>query len=207
MHQQHNLKDKVFDYQQKLEENPQHLTAYYNMGVILKKLGCLEQAVDAYKNQLNVNPLHEKSWNNIGTVLFKQERYSEAKKSFNKALEIDPTYVYALTNSAELALVEKDYPLCLQYVNEILKLVTDNTEEYILAPFIIWLTAADKSYQPVLDAIKNQDNEHAFNWNFESLELVIYTLCKSQQKIAESFIAYFNKDLSLSGLQERLKND
>jgi tetratricopeptide (TPR) repeat protein len=205
--QKNKFKEKVTIYKQKLIDNPEHPTAYYNMGGVLKKLGHLDQAIDAYKHQLEMNPLHEKSWNNMGTTLSQQGNYQEAEIAFTKALEIEPSFLLALTNIVELALIQQDIELCIHYINKILKLVGDKTDEFSVVPFLLWLTAVEKSYQPVLTAIEKRDPDLNFNWDFKELEPVIKGLRKSQQKIAACFIRYFTNQLSFSALQERLKDD
>jgi len=207
LNQESELEEKVTIYKQKLIDNPAHQTAYYNMGGVLKKLGRLNQAIDAYKHQLDMNPLHEKSWNNIGTTLSQQGNYQEAKVAFTKALEIEPNFLLVLTNVAELALIQQDTELCNHYINKILKLVGDKADEYSVALFLVWLTAVEKSYQPILTAIEKRDPEINFDWDFKVLEPVIERLRKSQQKIAVCFILYFTNQLSFSALQERLKDD
>ncbi len=205
--QEENLEESVVIYKQKLIDNPEHQTAYYNMGGILKKLGHLDQAIDAYKHQLEINPLHEKSWNNMGTTLSKQGNYKEAEIAFTKALEIQPNFLLALTNAAELALIQQNTQLCNDYINNLLKLVGDKADEFSVAPFLVWLTVVEKSYQPILTAIGKREPDLNFDWDFKELEPVIMGLRKSQQKIAACFIRYFTNQLSFSALQERLKDD
>lgn len=200
------LQKNIDNYRQKLTENPEHETAYYNMGVAFKKLGRLEEAIDAYKRQLEINPQHDRAWNNLGTSLFLQGSYAEARMAFVKALEINPIYLYALTNDAELALVQNDVARCRKNVEAILKLVGDKTEEFVVCPFLLWLASPEKSYQPILQAIESRQPKNYFNWNFDSLETVIQRLSFPKQEIARSFISYFSNDLSYSGLQENLKN-
>jgi tetratricopeptide (TPR) repeat protein len=207
LNQKNRLRETVRYYQQILIEEPEHPIAYYNMGVALKELGEFEKAISVYKHQLKINPLHYKSWNNIGSTLTQLEIYEEAKKAFDKALKIDPIYLYALTNAAELSLIEADHDLCTYYVDEILKLVGDQADEFSVMAFFVWLNTDNASYQPVLDAIEKRDSKKEFKWSFETLRPVIEKLRKSKQKIAESFIRYFNNQLSFSGLDKRLKNE
>ena len=205
--QKNELEEKVTIYKQKLMDNPENQTAYYNMGNILKKLGHLDQAIDAYKHQLEMNPLHEKSWNNMGTTLSQQGNYKEAEIAFTKASAIEPSFLLALSNAAELALIQQDTELCIHYINKILKLVDDKADEFSVALFLVWLTAVEKSYQPVLTAIGKREPEINFNWDFKALEPVIERLRKSQQKIAACFIRYFTNQLSFPALQKRLNDD
>lgn len=205
--QKNELEEIITTYKQKLIDNPEHQTAYFNMGGVLKKLGHLDEAIDAYKNQLEINPLHEKSWNNMGTTLSQQGNYREAEIAFTKALEIDSSFILALSNVAELALIQQNIPLCKQYINKILKLVGDKTDEFSVATFLLWLTAVEENYQPILTAIEKREPDLNFDWGFKELEPVIEVLRKSQQKIATCFIRYFTNQLSFSALQERLKDD
>lgn len=205
--QKENLEKNVAIYKQQLIDKPEHSTAYYNMGGALKKLGHLDLAIVAYKHQLEINPLHEKSWNNIGTTLSQQGNYREAQVAFTEALEIDSSFLLALTNVAELAVIQQDTQLCKQYINKTLKLVGDKADEFSVVPFLLWLTAVEESYQPILIAIKKRESDLNFDWDFKALEPVIKGLRKSQQKIATCFIRYFTNQLSFSALQERLKDD
>ncbi|MCK5897483.1 MAG: tetratricopeptide repeat protein [Methylococcales bacterium] len=207
LNQRNRLEESIHYYQKVLINEPEHATAHYNIGVTLKELGEFEQAITAYKHQLEINPKHEKSWNNIGTTLTQLGAYRDAKNAFTKALEIDPIYLYALTNAAELALIEHDRALFSYYIEEILKLVGDQTEEFAVMSFFMWLSSVEEGYQVVLIAIKKRQSKTPFNWSFETLTPVLSRLRKSQQKIAESFISYFNNQLSFEGLEARLRND
>ncbi|MCK5727945.1 MAG: tetratricopeptide repeat protein [Methylococcales bacterium] len=207
LNQRNRLEESIRYYQKVLIDEPEHPTANYNIGVTLKELGEFEQAITAYKHQLDIDPKHEKSWNNIGTTLSRLGAYRDAKNAFTKALEIDPVYLYALTNVAELALIEHDRALCSRYIDEVLKLVGDQADEFVVMSFFLWLVSIDEGYQSVLSAIKKRESKQPFNWCFETLVPVISRLRKSQQKIAESFISYFNNQLSFAGLEERLRND
>ncbi|MCK5872365.1 MAG: tetratricopeptide repeat protein, partial [Methylococcales bacterium] len=207
LNQRNRLEESIHYYQKVLINEPEHATAHYNIGVTLKELGAFEQAITAYRHQLEIDPQHEKSWNNIGTTLTRLGAYTEAKHAFTKALEIDPIYLYALTNAAELALIEHDRLLCAHYIDEILILVGDQAEEFSVMSFFIWLSAVDEGYQSVLTAIEKRESKKPFNWGFETLTPVVSRLRKSQQKIAESFMSYFSNQLSFAGLEERLRND
>ncbi|MCK4493455.1 MAG: tetratricopeptide repeat protein, partial [Methylococcales bacterium] len=143
LNQRNRLEESIHYYQKVLIEEPEHATAHYNIGVTLKELGEFEQAITAYKHQLEIDPQHEKSWNNIGTTLTKLGAYEDARNAFTKALEIDPIYLYALTNAAELALIEHNRALCSHYIDEILTLVGDQAEEFSVMSFFMWLGSVD----------------------------------------------------------------
>ncbi|NOQ35660.1 MAG: tetratricopeptide repeat protein [Methylococcaceae bacterium] len=206
LYQRTNLEKALKDYQQKLAKNPKHETAHYNLGVTFKKLSRMEEAVTAYKEQLQIDPQHDRAWNNMGTALFKLGNYAEATTAFSKALKINPSYLYALTNDAELALIQNDSARCLLRVNTIMSLVGDKTEEFVVSPFLIWLSAPEQRYHAILKAIEKRQPKNHFNWSFEEIEPVVTRLNNSQQKIARSFISYFSNNLSFSGLQKHLKN-
>ena len=203
--QKNKLQRSVDGYRQKIFENPVHETAYYNLGVALKKMGRLKEAIDAYKKQLEINPRHERAWNNLGTSFFQQGSYAEAKTAFSKALNINPTYLYALSNDAELALVQNDKKRCLQHIEEILGLVGNQTEEFVICRFLTWLGSPEESYQAILEGIETRQPSNYFDWNFDSLEAVIQRLPQSKQTIARNFISYFSNNLSFPALQESLK--
>ena len=48
---------------------PEYVEAHYNLGIALKELGKLEEAVCSHRNALALKPDHAKVHNNLGAAL------------------------------------------------------------------------------------------------------------------------------------------
>ena len=191
------LDEAVTAYKKHLDLNPSDTSALNNLGNALYSLDKLDEAVAAYQKQLAINPNDKwagKNWNslyNLGNIYFNQNKLSLAQQSYAKALEIDAKDINALSNDAELALIQQDNKRCLQRIEQALALVTNKNQKYSILPFLAWLAEPTGSYQPVLNAIAQLDPSVKIDWDFSDTEPAIQRLTTAQQSIARQFIAYF----------------
>ena len=81
---------------------------YYNMGIILKRLGRIEEAVECYKKAILLKPDYVQAYNNLGIVYKDRKQYEKAIKMFMKAKEIQPDHQNSYYN---LALIKKNKAL------------------------------------------------------------------------------------------------
>ncbi|WP_419639691.1 tetratricopeptide repeat protein, partial [Thiolapillus sp.] len=81
-----------------LEINPDHESAWNNLGAVLGKQGNLDEAINALRKQLEINPRHEDAWYNLGGALGTQGNLDEAINAFRRQLEINPDHERAWYN-------------------------------------------------------------------------------------------------------------
>lgn len=82
---------------------------YYNLGVVLTKLGLYEYALNVYRQCLRLNPSYINAMNNIADLFKKLGQVNDAIDIFKEILELDPNYTLALKNLANCYLNIKDY--------------------------------------------------------------------------------------------------
>jgi protein O-GlcNAc transferase len=75
--------------------------AYYNFGLILKRLNKPTQALQQFNKALNLNPAVPETWNNRGTVFNDLRQYAEATVDFDRAISLKPSYSEAYANKGK----------------------------------------------------------------------------------------------------------
>lgn len=81
--------------QQVLKLNPNTINVYNSLGILYRRQGKFEKALDQYKKALKVNPNNENIYYNMGRIYFETKRYEEARSTFNQALKINPEFAEA----------------------------------------------------------------------------------------------------------------
>lgn len=94
---------------------PEHENYYYGLGlgVALHEAGKLDLAIEAYQKQLSIKPNHEWAWYNLGMAYWKQGQLALAQQTYAHGLTLNPQQLSALSNDAELALVQQYKVRCL----------------------------------------------------------------------------------------------
>ena len=136
---------------------------YYNMGIILKRLGRIEEAVECYKKAILLKPDYVQAYNNLGIVYKDRKQYEKAIKMFMKAKEIQPDHQNSYYN---LALIKKEQGLD-EEASEIFLKVLELNPEHTEAKYNISLLKknegsleeAKRYLQEIL--ISDQKNENA----------------------------------------------
>ena len=62
-------------YEKALEANPDFVLSQYNMGITLKKLGRVDEAIVSFKKALSIEPnFFSEAWNYVGIILKEQNK-------------------------------------------------------------------------------------------------------------------------------------
>lgn len=105
-----------------LEENPRDFQALQLMGIVLRRLGRPEEAIECLQASLDVEGRQPNVLNNLGITLASIGDLEGAKRSYTQALAIDPKFADAAYNLALLHLESKghsDAEILLQQVCEL----------------------------------------------------------------------------------------
>ena len=78
--------------QKSVQLDPQDAEAYYNLGVIFRELGKLEEAEKSYRKAILLKPDYAEAYSNIGVIFKKLGKLNEAEASYRKAIELKPDY-------------------------------------------------------------------------------------------------------------------
>jgi len=81
-----------------IEINANDAAAYCNLGVALKELGRLKEALVSYERAIEIKPDYAEAYNNRGHTLQALERQEEALASYDNAIAIKRDYVKAYSN-------------------------------------------------------------------------------------------------------------
>ena len=82
------------------ELDPEHDSAFNDLGLVYLKLDRPEDAITALERQLKIDPDHPYAHNNLGQALHRAGRIDEAVQSFGRQIEIDPQDPWAHRNLA-----------------------------------------------------------------------------------------------------------
>ena len=85
-------KDALPAFQKVAELMPADPEAHYNLGVVLKSAGRLDEAVASYRKAVKLKPDYAEAHNNLGIVLKDQGQFDAALASYRRAAEIKPDF-------------------------------------------------------------------------------------------------------------------
>ena len=92
-----------------LKSEPDHKSAYNDLGRAYLELGQLDKAEAALKKAVTLNPFSPSAYTNLGRIYWLQRRYKDAEKEFRKQIEIVPLDWWALSNLGEMLVEQKKY--------------------------------------------------------------------------------------------------
>ncbi len=78
-----------------LKLNPDTINVYNNLGIIYRRQGRYQRAINQYKKALKVSPDDENIYYNLGRTYFEMEEFEKARVVLTKALEINPAFAEA----------------------------------------------------------------------------------------------------------------
>ncbi len=76
-------------YNSAIDENISSSQIYFKMGLALKDLGMLEEAISSFRTATEINSSDEEAWQELSSLLFAQKRFDEALPAINKSLELN----------------------------------------------------------------------------------------------------------------------
>jgi tetratricopeptide (TPR) repeat protein len=79
-------------------KSPQRAVGYYNLGVIYKDKGDLDEAVREYKLVIEKDPAYVMAHNNLGIIYHSKGLIDESIREFSIAIELDPDLAVAYYN-------------------------------------------------------------------------------------------------------------
>ena len=118
-------KEALTCYQKIIRIDPSLAGPYYNMGIILKRLGRIGEAVECYKKAILLKPDYVQAYNNLGIVYKDRKQYENAIEMFTKATEIQPDHQNSYYN---LALIKKEQGIVEEASEIFLKVLEMNPE-------------------------------------------------------------------------------
>jgi predicted O-linked N-acetylglucosamine transferase (SPINDLY family) len=90
--------DAVGIFERALAVHDKHAPLYNNYGIVLERLGQIENAIAAYDKAVSLQPAYPQAFNNRGFAFSKLRNYDAALASYHRALEIKPDFAEAQMN-------------------------------------------------------------------------------------------------------------
>lgn len=87
------------------------------------------------------------------------------------------------------------------------QLLEPDQKEFVIFPFLQWLAQPTKFPQIILNKIQQLEQNVEITWNSTEIHPITNRLTPEQQRIARSFIDFFEKKIDFKTLQQQLKND
>ena len=83
--------------------------AFYQLGVLEKKMGNSDQAIDYFNKAIMIKPDFHKAWFTLGTSYEVDNNLDSAIVKYNKAIELNPGYIKAYGNLGNIYTLQEDY--------------------------------------------------------------------------------------------------
>jgi tetratricopeptide (TPR) repeat protein len=100
------------------------------MGIVLKKQGKLDEALEAYNKALAIKPDYADVYNIMGNTLLEQGKLDEAIEAYNKALAIKPDYADAYYNMGNALKDQCKLEEAIEAYNKALAIKPDYADAY-----------------------------------------------------------------------------
>jgi tetratricopeptide (TPR) repeat protein len=81
-----------------VEKRPENDRAHYNVGVVLRDAGRLEEAAKHLGASISLNPGYVKAYNQLGNIFFQKENLEGAQVCYKQALQVDDRCAEAYSN-------------------------------------------------------------------------------------------------------------
>ena len=89
-------------YRKALEFDDQFYLAYFQLGVLEKKMGNSDKAISNLNKVIEIKPEHDKSWFTLGTAYEADGNFDQAIVHYSKAIDINPSYSKAYGNLGKI---------------------------------------------------------------------------------------------------------
>lgn len=97
-----NLESALSKYKQVLDINSRLYQAYFQMGVLQKKMGNLSLAIENYQSALRIKKTFDKGWYNLGLAYKDNGDIDKARESFEETIRLNKKYYKAHKSLGEI---------------------------------------------------------------------------------------------------------
>jgi tetratricopeptide (TPR) repeat protein len=96
--------DEILKLKTAIKENPNQVSAYYNLAVLCHSLGKIDEAIENFQKTAKLNPLDASIFNNLGVFYYKKSDLKQAEANFRKAILLEPSHVEAIYSLGKIYL-------------------------------------------------------------------------------------------------------
>lgn len=152
-----NTERALDSYHKALSYDDTFYLAYFQIGVIEKKLGNSDKAVENFLKVLELKPEYAKAWFTLGAVYEVDGKINEAIESYQKAIEVDVAYIKAYGNLGKLYTDREKYDEALALLKTAIQIDPEYGDGYMYIGFVY---VAQEMYD---EAITNLEIATSFN--------------------------------------------
>lgn len=114
-----------------LKSEPDHPSAYTDLGRAYLGLRQLQKAEQALKKAVELNPFIPDAYNNLARLYWIQRRYGEAEKAFRKQIEIVPLDQWSHANLGRMLVEQKKYAEAEPELEKAVAIGPDDARTYL----------------------------------------------------------------------------
>jgi len=174
-----------------LQKNPVSWMAHNNLGILLKKQGKLEEAVEHYSEVLRIKPDHARAHYNLANALASQGKLEEAVAHYLEALRIKPNYAAAHNNLAVALEKQGKLEEAIAHYYQVLQITPNNAEVH----YNLGVALADKGR--IEEAIDQYYQALRINPNNAIVHVQLALVWAGQER-PDKAIEHYQQALSLS---------
>jgi len=147
-------------YEKTIKINPNHIDAYNNLGIVLKELGLLYEAVNSFEHVLRINPENIYGHYNLGLVHKELSNHKKAILCFSKVVQINPKHYSAYNNLGIVFKEIGDLNKAKKCYENVLKIKPDHLNAYYnLGNALFGLREFEKAKNIYQNALKLNPND------------------------------------------------
>jgi tetratricopeptide (TPR) repeat protein len=124
------FKEAIEELRSFLEDHPESIEGWYNLGYSLSEIEEYEEAVKAYDEALAIDNFIFEIWFNKGTVFYAMKDFENAKDCYEEALDINPDDAEAWNNLGNCLSRLAEGPAALEAYTRAVALKPDYAEAF-----------------------------------------------------------------------------
>jgi tetratricopeptide (TPR) repeat protein len=128
LHRSNQLVDAEQGYRQILEVQPNHPTALFGLGALMKQKGEYQTAENVFKHLLAVQPDSVRAWFSLGNLYQAQERLSEAVAAYRQCIALEPNSAAVYNNLGYVLQQQQNWEEAIASYEKALELQPDCIE-------------------------------------------------------------------------------
>lgn len=80
----------IVEFEAALNEDPEHISAMVNLGVVYYQVGRLDEAIEQYQKAIELKPEDADSHSNLAAAYVQKDQLQKALEEYQRAVDLDP---------------------------------------------------------------------------------------------------------------------
>ena len=149
------------NYKKAIEFDDSFYLAYFQLGVLEKKMDRSKESIKYLTNVIEIKPEHFRSWFTIASVYESDGNNLDAIKNYEKAIEINPNYTKAYGNLGKLYTTQGEYDLAEKTLKTIISIDNNYADGFMhLGNLYLIQEKFDLAYDNLNIATNLDDRDH-----------------------------------------------